>query len=79
MPGGALRLHPRAGERVSASPASKYRSLITVTLVLGVHQDDVRTNDLDAMASVTHGAAYLVERFYPHLQVVSCESSVSNP
>lgn len=79
MPGGALRLHPRAGERVSADDTPEYRSLITVTLVLGIHEDDVRTNDLDAMASVTHGAADLVGRFYPHLQVVSCESSVSNP
>lgn len=61
------------------APTSEYRSLITVTLVLGIHEHDVRTNDLDAMASVTHGAADLVGRFYPHLEVVSCESSVSNP
>lgn len=61
------------------APTSKFRSLITVTLVLGIDQHDVFTNDITAAVDAAEFVADQVPRYMQHLEVVSCESSVSNP
>lgn len=55
-----------------------YRSRITVTLVVGIREEDVRTNDLDAMTNVTEFVADQVERFFPHFEVLMTEGSVAS-
>lgn len=64
---------------MSAAPASEYRSLITVTLVLGIDRHDVFTNDITPAVDAAEFVADQVPRPLQHLEVISCESSVSNP
>lgn len=64
-------------EETSSEP--EFRSLITVTLVLGIHRHNEVTNDVGAAVDVAEFVADQVPRYYQHLEVVSCESVVANP